>query len=261
MTEPLFVFGWRASSLLVEEQLALYPDGAAWYWSIRPAPTQPQDRTGTFALGASTDRRGQAQRLAEQLWALTAPDIAPDRYNVQYRLAVNYRNQQRVFMLPPGESGLKDVRIAVGQLGRDLRQQAEAHPVAIIKLGLKAAAASNGFFFTLANTGTETVSVFLGSGQLTLMDLAGVVRWQGALTNNTMGLTDEAGTLLDGLYAPALIQPGSVAKAYIQNAGLTSLNGSSAVRLEGQIELPGPGGFPLQVQPTPAQFTIRSGAG
>ncbi|MHB8629093.1 MAG: hypothetical protein ACYDBJ_22275 [Aggregatilineales bacterium] len=262
-SEPLFMFSWRAGTPPVEEQLALYPDGAAWYWSLRPAPAQRQDRAGTFALGANPNRRDQARQLADQLWALAAPDIAPDRNNVQYRLALNYHNQQRLFMLPLGESGLEDVRDAVGQLGRALRQQAEAYPVAVINFGLKAAApTSSGFFLTLENTGTEPVSVFLGSGHLTLVDEKGTVRWQGTLTNNTMGLTDQAGTLLDGLYAPALIQPGTVAKAFIQNAQLTStsLNGVSAVRLEGQIQLPAPADFPLHVQPTPAQFSIQSRA-
>lgn len=257
--EPLFMFSWRARTPPVEEQLALYPDGAAWYWSLRPAPTEPQDRAGTFALSAAPQRRDQARPLADQLWALAAPDIALDRYNVQYRLALNYHNQQRLFMLPAGESGLDDVRDTVGQLGRALRQQAEAHPVSVVKLGLKAAVSpSTGFFFTLENTGRAPSSVYLGAGQLTLMDAGGTVRWQGALTNNTMGLTDTSEALLDGLYAPAVIQPGTMAKAYIQNPGLAPVSGSSVVRLEGQIELPAPADFPLQVQATPAQFAIQS---
>ena len=260
-SEPLFMFSWRAGTPPAEEQLALYPDGAAWYWSLRPAPAQPQDRAGTFALGAASQRRDQARQLADQLWALTAPDIAPDRYNVQYRLALNYHNQQRLFMLPLGESGLEDVRDAVGQLGRALRQQAEAHPVSVVKLGLKAAVSpATGFFFTLENTGTAPSSVYLGAGQLTLMDAGGTVRWQGALTNNTMGLTDTSESLLDGLYAPAVIQSGTMAKAYIQIPGLAPVNSSSAVRLEGQIQLPAPADFPLNVQPSPAQFSIQSRA-
>ncbi len=201
-------------------------------------------------------------QLAEQLSQFSGDGLPPDRYNAQFQVTVNYQQQQRGGMLPLGDSSLKDVRVAIGQLGRDLRQRTEAHPMAVRQVGLMAAAAAyGGYFVTLENIGTEPASVFFGSGKLSLMDRASIVRWQDSLAS-TVGFTDQAGDSLDGISAPALIQPRSVAKAYIQSAVPLLPQGQNIVQLEGQIELPtGPDGFRMQVQPSPAQFIVRSEPG
>lgn len=266
--EPLFIYSFGNQSKTVDEQLAIYPNGAVFHWRLRPNPTHghPQGVAGTFALPSSAVRGQKARGIADALWGWREPASkvpVPRPYmneeTVENVLLVNHHGEQRRFgFLWPAQAAppSADPRAAAARFGSDVESEAGAHPLAAVRAGVKAPPApAAGFLVTLENIGTEPVKVSLQPGRLGLQDGATVL-WQGPLEGNTMGLF--AGqTLLGGLWGSAVIQPGVVARALVPVSVRRPL-GPAWLELEANIEAPGPAGFPLTVQETPTSFVVRA---
>jgi hypothetical protein len=250
-TGPMLTCTWSmAGPFVVDETLAVYPDGRVWLWSLHPAHATRRDRIGTFSVDLDASEFEPLAALAAGLAGMVPlePRWPPDR--VTMRVTVQTGGRETSHLLFPGETQMPDLYARALTVLDDLLGRASAHPFAAVRISWEVLdpAVRQGTGATLAfvfrSIGLQPVSLLLEPPTLVLYARVdeGTQEWWRCDTPSPMGILDEEIQLLDGVTAPATIPAGTLGRLVFAGALRPPRAGRFPIiaGVEGAVALAGP---------------------
>ncbi len=232
---------WQAIG--THQVLAVYDDRTAWFWAL--ATIGPgSDLVGSFRGELAGDDWTAVSEVAAQVETLAGTPTGPAG-----ELGLRVGSGAASAWLPL--SG--DAAARVTAVTERLLPLVRRHPLAAARLSMLVATAPTGqrvAGFSIASVGSEPVSLSLDPSTLVLT-VAGMAE---LLPPPRLGLVRGDGTLLDGLYQPARIEPGSNGACTVIIDETTAADGPVTGSLRGTLTLVGP----WDVAPT---FPFEAAAG
>ena len=209
MARPI-EFAWQSRTVPydVDETLLVGDDGTAWMWTLAALDPYRRDRAGTSMLALDDDLAKAAQSVAEELAG--AADLVSEtpRGQVGYHARVGDRT---VALVSEGDGGTGVIARAAA-LGVELRERAEAAPLALVRLGWEGALSTDApqrIAFTFTNPGVQPVTCYVELEGAELQAYTGnewTPWWTGAGTVS-LGLLDEHRQPREGVSMPAELRP------------------------------------------------------
>ena len=234
----------------VREELLVFSDGRAALWVTAAAEPERRAQSGSYLAQLNAEELAHARALAERL--LRLPEDAahsPARgFQVEENLLVSAGGERRGFNLnyQHGETPHEAVAEALS-LRTALLAKLRAAPAAVVGLETRLAEAHGvpELVFVCTGLGTGPVTFVFDPDSLVVQGRgAGGWRvvWQQS-GDMGMGLVGKMGVLVDGLYAPADLDPGTmgVLVKVLEMAPAATGDERLWARMEGRIRLVGPG--------------------
>ena len=220
---------WEAVG--THQVLAAYHDRTVWFWALATIGSG-SDLVGSFATQVPADAWSAVPELAGDVDALARAARNPTPGELGLRVG----SGTTTAWLPLGGEAAARVNAVAQPLLGLVRQ----HPIAVARLTTLVATAPTGqrvAGFSMASVGSEPVSLMLDPDALVLT-LGGAAE---LLPPPRMGLVAGDGTLLDGLYQPARIEPrANGACTVLLDAPSTDPDTAVTGRMQGSITLVGP---------------------
>ncbi len=227
-----FAVTWLATG--THQVLALVDDDV-WFWTLASPEPAWASLAGTFRCDASDGERNTLLAAAAPVADGTLADSAAPG-----GLAVAVTAAGRTVRVDAGS----DAAARVGAAVAPLLAEARPSPVRAVRLrAARMAAPGSTEMLGLAVTSVGTEPALLGLDGAGVRVVAPDGAWE-SVPPPRMGLVAEAGTLLDGLYAPATIPAGGTGAWVL--AGATATPGHR-VLAGGSIALAGP--WPVEDSP------------
>lgn len=222
----------RQDEARIDQRVAIYPDGRAWYWPLASVDPASAFRVGTFAVQLGAAELEQATAAARQLphaesaWTDSGAD-APQVTLTAGSYAVSF----------PRGADIDPRLFAVYSLMARTMAEASAAPLSALELTVRLQPGQVAFLFQAL--GAERVRFLLDRDSFSLGgdgwsyqpdDLRGV------------GLIAEGGRHVDGIHAPAALDPGEKAALVLRNLPPFTQPGPVRLvaRVAGTIVLVGP---------------------
>jgi len=218
----------------VDEQVGLEDDGTAWLWVGSAADPTRADLVGTFRFSAGRERVREALDLVALLGSGSPAAAGEPRGGAAPTAVVAGPDGSAHHLAADGPDAARGLLAILDGLTID----ALAAPLAAARFSAVAALAGSpeALALVVAGEGLESVTLRFDPAQLWVEWLDGEQPvGRDAVPDLPIGLLDEAGELVDGLFAPARIPPGTSAATTLPVAAGTARAG--LVTVGGRIRL------------------------
>ena len=242
---PILIVNTQASTpVAVAEQLRVYENGRSYLHIQAAADPQRRNQAGTYVVQLDGTLLQEVQNMVEGLLALSPQSGDAFPGGVKSTITVSDGKRSQSHLLPARfVASASPALMRAATVASDVMVAAFANPLAAVRLSAKAKPASGqsaSLLLTCASIGTEPV-IFLFRPESFVVraestEIA-VPIWQSS--GATTGLIDGQGNLVDGVYVPATMIPGSTATA-VYTQVIPTIQPDVQVQLEGWIELQGP---------------------
>jgi hypothetical protein len=200
-----------AAPRVIDEALAIYPDGRCWRWIL--AGRTQFDRVGTYQITLNAAELGDVQRIAADLLTQPPPAAPEVPSDAELTITVGLNGAQRRFVLYEGDPKAPIAFNPARQLADKLRKAAERGPLAVLVMTLQAkfgaGAAKGSISYIFENIGSQPIGLLFNENafRFTVSGKGGVDQRWSSDEGQIGGLTDSAMNYLDGVMQAAVIAP------------------------------------------------------
>ena len=242
---PILIVNTQASTpVMVQEQLRVYANGRSYLHIQAASDPQRRNQAGTYRVQLEEPLLKTMRNIVTALLALPSQGDGAFPGGVKSTITVSDGERSQSHLLPSQNVlSAPPALIGAATVVGEVMAAAFANPLTAVRLSAKAkpaAGQSASLLLTCASIGSEPV-IFLFRPESFVVraestEIA-VQIWQSS--GAEIGLIDSRGNLVDGVYVPATMIPGSTATA-VYTQVIPAIQPDMQVQLEGWIELHGP---------------------